>query len=181
MSSKTTPTISNQCTYLKQLHLFKPLHLSQTITPISNHYTYLKLLHLSQTIASFSNHYTYFKQLHLSQTIAPISNHCTYLKPLHLSQTIAPISSNCIFLNPLELSQVISTETLMETHKAIVRPILNYSTPICFSEVSSSHMDKLEMVKNKALRTGCHQKITVSHLRGSPPEGAPASVPTTVL
>ena len=52
-------------------------------------------------------------------------------------------------------------------YKAIVRPILNYAAPICFTQKSSSHLDKLEVIQNKALRvgTGCHQKAVASHLR----------------
>ena len=58
------------------------------------------------------------------------------------------------------------TETLVATYKAIVPPILNYAAPIWFTQVSSTHMDTLE-VRNKALRiaTGRHQKTAVSHLR----------------
>ena len=48
-----------------------------------------------------------------------------------------------------------------------MRPILNYAAPIWFTQVSSSHLDKLEVIQNKALRvaTGCHQKAGASHLR----------------
>ena len=60
-----------------------------------------------------------------------------------------------------------TTETLVATYKAIVRPILNYAAPIWFTQVSSSHLDKLEVIQNKVLRiaTGYHQKAAVSHLR----------------
>ena len=60
-----------------------------------------------------------------------------------------------------------TTETFVATYKAIVCAILNYAAPIWFTEVSSSHLDKLELIQIKALRiaTGCHQKATVSHLR----------------
>ena len=61
----------------------------------------------------------------------------------------------------------LTTETLEATYKAIVRPILNYAAPIWFTQVSSTHLDKLEVIQNKALRiaTGCHHKAMVSHLR----------------
>ena len=51
-----------------------------------------------------------------------------------------------------------ATETLVATYKAIVHPILNYAAPIWFTQVSSTHLDKLEVIQNKALRiaTGCH-------------------------
>ena len=57
--------------------------------------------------------------------------------------------------------------SLVATYKAIVRPILNYAAPICFTQVSSTHLDKLEVIQNKALKiaTGCHQKAAASHLR----------------
>ena len=60
-----------------------------------------------------------------------------------------------------------TTETLVATYKAIVRPILNYAASIWFTQVSSSHLGKLEVIQNKALRiaTGFHQKPEVSHLR----------------
>ena len=60
-----------------------------------------------------------------------------------------------------------TTEMLVATYKAIVRPILNYAAPIWFTQISSTHLDKLEVIQNKALRisTGCHQKAASSHLR----------------
>ena len=60
-----------------------------------------------------------------------------------------------------------TTENLVAMCKAIVRPIMNYATHIWFTQVSSSHMDKLEVIQNKALRiaTWCHLKASVTHLR----------------
>ena len=60
-----------------------------------------------------------------------------------------------------------TTETLVATHKANVRPILNYAGPIWFTHVSSSHLDKLEVIQNKTLRvaTGCPQKAAASCLK----------------
>ena len=48
----------------------------------------------------------------------------------------------------------------------VERPILNYWASIWFTQVSSTHLDKLEVIQNKALRiaTGCYQKAAVSHL-----------------
>ena len=59
------------------------------------------------------------------------------------------------------------TKTLVATYKAIVRPILNYAALIWFTQVSSSHLGKLEVIQNKALRiaTGFHQQTTAYHLR----------------
>ena len=41
-----------------------------------------------------------------------------------------------------------------------MRSILNYTTSIWFIQVSSTHLDKFEMIKNKALRipTSCHDR-----------------------
>ena len=59
------------------------------------------------------------------------------------------------------------TETLVAIYKTIVCLTLNYAAPILFPQVSSSHLNKLEVIQNKVLRiaTGCHQKAMVSHLR----------------
>ena len=59
------------------------------------------------------------------------------------------------------------TETLVAAYKAIVRPIMNYATRIWFTQVSSTNLDKLEVIQNKALRitTGWHQEAAASHLR----------------
>ena len=60
-----------------------------------------------------------------------------------------------------------TTETLVATYKAIVHPMLNYAAPIWFTQISSTHLDKLEVIQNKALRiaTGFRQKAAASHLR----------------
>ena len=65
-------------------------------------------------------------------------------------------------------SRDFKTKTLVATYKAIVRPIFNYASPIWFTQVPSSHLDKLEVIHNKALRiaTGCHQTL---HLLYRPP------------
>ena len=50
----------------------------------------------------------------------------------------------------------------MATYKAIVRPILNYAAPIWFTQVPSSHLDKLEVIQNKILRAHlelCSQQL----------------------
>ena len=64
-------------------------------------------------------------------------------------------------------SWVFTTETLVATYKAIVLPFLKYAAQIWFSQVSSTHLDKLEVIQNKALRiaTGCHLKAAMSLLR----------------
>ena len=48
-----------------------------------------------------------------------------------------------------------------------MRNILSYATPIWLTQMSSSHLGKLEVILNKALRiaTGCYQKAAASHLR----------------
>ena len=60
-----------------------------------------------------------------------------------------------------------TTEIMVASYKAIVRPILSYATPNWFTQVSSSQLGKLEVIQNKALRiaTGYHQKAATSHLR----------------
>ena len=60
-----------------------------------------------------------------------------------------------------------TTETLVATYKAFVSPILNYAANIWFTQLFSSHLDKLEMIQNKAQRitTGCPLKAAVSPFR----------------
>ena len=60
-----------------------------------------------------------------------------------------------------------STETLVGTCKAIMRPILNHDSPIWFRKVYPFHLDKLEIIHNKTLWivTNCHQNPAVSYLR----------------
>ena len=90
--------------------------------------------------------------------------------------TFGPNTRNCVervsrALNVMKalagFSWGFTTETLVATYKAIVRPILNYSTSILYTQLSSPHLDKLEVIQNKAQRiaTGCHQKAAASHLR----------------
>ena len=52
----------------------------------------------------------------------------------------------------------------IQGHRA---PHLQLRRPIWFTHISSTHLDKLEVIQNKALRiaTGCHQKAGASHLR----------------
>ena len=59
------------------------------------------------------------------------------------------------------------TESLMATYNFIVHPIINYAAPVWFTQVSSYHLDKLEVIQNRALRiaTCCHQKASVSHIK----------------
>ena len=66
-----------------------------------------------------------------------------------------------------ELNWGFTTETLVATYKAIVRPILDHADSIWFTQVLPSHLFKLEVIQNKALRiaTFCHQKAAVSYLR----------------
>ena len=79
-----------------------------------------------------------------------------------------------------------TTETLVATYKAKVRPMLNYDAPIRFTQVFSSHLGKLVVIQNKALRiaTACHQKAAASHIRaetGVCPEGTLRNMLSTVL
>ena len=64
------------------------------------------------------------------------------------------------------LSWGFTTETLVATYKSIVGFIMKYASPIWFTQVSSTHIDKLEVIQNKVLRiaTGCYQKAAVSFL-----------------
>ena len=90
--------------------------------------------------------------------------------------TFGPHSRDCVELasRALNFMKVLAgsslgfmTETLVASSKVIVRPIFNYAAPIWFTQVSSSHLDKLEVIQNKLLRIaiGCHQKAAASHLR----------------
>ena len=60
-----------------------------------------------------------------------------------------------------------TTGTLMASYKIYVRPIVNYATSIWFTLVSSMHLDKLDVIHNKALMivSGCHLKAATSHFR----------------
>ena len=62
-----------------------------------------------------------------------------------------------------------TTEMLVASYKVIVRPILSATMPPPSGspKISSSHLDKLKVIQNKALRvaTGCHQKSVATHLR----------------
>ena len=90
-------------------------------------------------------------------TFAPHARDCVERASRALKVMKATAGSNWSF----------TTETLVATYKAIVRPILNYAARILFTQLPSSHLDKLEVIQNKFLRiaTGCHQKAAVSHLR----------------
>ena len=48
-----------------------------------------------------------------------------------------------------------------------MRPILNYATPIWFTQVSSSHLGKHEVIQSKTQRIapGCYQKVAASYIR----------------
>ena len=60
-----------------------------------------------------------------------------------------------------------TTWILVASYKTYVRPILNYATSIWFTLVSSMHLDKLDVIHNKALMivSGCHLKAATSHFR----------------
>ena len=90
-------------------------------------------------------------------TFAPHAHDCVERASRALKVMKATAGSNWGF----------TTETLVATYKAIVRLILNYAAPIWFTQVPSSHLDKIEVIQNKVLRiaTGYHQKVVVSHLR----------------
>ena len=94
---------------------------------------------------------------------------------LDTHSTFGPHASDCVELalralnvmKALSGSSWVATKTLVATYKAIVRPMLNYAAPIWFTHVSLTHLDKLEVILNKALRiaTGYHQKAAASHFR----------------
>ena len=90
--------------------------------------------------------------------------------------TFGPLTRDCVewasrALNIMKAlagsSWGFTTETLVATNKAIVLPILNHAAPIWFTQISSSHLDKLEVIQNKnpGVTTRCHQKAVASHLR----------------
>ena len=97
--------------------------------------------------------------------------------------TISPHTCNCVERAATAFNVMkalagstwgFTTKTLVVTNKAIVRLILNYTTPIWFTQVSSTHLDKLEVTQNKALRitTGCHERLLCRDC-GPPLENAP--------
>ena len=73
-----------------------------------------------------------------------------------------------------------TAESFVATYKDT---ILNSAAPIWFTQVSSSHLGKLEVIQSKALRiaTGCHQKAAQTRGWGSPLEGAFRTVLSAVL
>ena len=135
-------------------------------------------------------------QVRIGDAVAPLNRTPKILGvTLNTHLTFGPHARDCVeqasrALNVMKTlagsSWGFTTETLVATYKAIVRPILNYAEPNWFTQVSSSHLDKLEVIHNKALRvaTGCHQKAAASHLRaetGPPPEGALRTLLPSVL
>jgi hypothetical protein len=58
------------------------------------------------------------------------------------------------------------TETLINTYKSLIRPILNYAAPIWYPAAKPSNIQKLQVIQNQALRIclGCHKKSSISHL-----------------
>ena len=116
-------------------------------------------------------------QVRIGITVAPLNRTPKILGVmLDTLFTFGPHACDCVkrVLRALNVMKALAgssrgfkTETSVATYKAIVRPILNYAAPICFTQISSTHLDKLEVIQNKALRiaTGCHQKSAASHLR----------------
>ena len=57
-------------------------------------------------------------------------------------------------------------ETLMPTHKAVMRPALKYASSIWSPLASLTSIDKLQVMQNAALKivTGCTQDTNIQHL-----------------
>ena len=57
-------------------------------------------------------------------------------------------------------------ETLIATYKAIVRPILEYASPVWSQIISATNRNKLQTTQNTALRiaTGCTSDTNIQHL-----------------
>ena len=57
-------------------------------------------------------------------------------------------------------------ETLMATYKAVIRPALMYASCIWWPLLSSTSINKLQVMHNAALRTatGCTQYTNIEHL-----------------
>ena len=57
-------------------------------------------------------------------------------------------------------------ETLMATYKAVMRPALEYASSVWSPIASSTHINKLQVMQNAALRTatGCTQDTNIQHL-----------------
>ena len=116
-------------------------------------------------------------QVRIGDAMAPLNRTPKILGvTLDTNCTFSPHARNCVgwasrALNVMKAlagsSLFFTTETLVATYKAIVRSIINYAAFIRSTQVSSTHLDKLEVIQNKALMvaTGCHQKAAASHLR----------------
>ena len=86
----------------------------------------------------------------------------------HASATTQRATSTLRVLKALAgTSWGFSKETLVGTYKAITRPILNYAAPIWQPSIKSSHLDKMEVVQNSALRiaTGNTLMSAIHHLQ----------------
>ena len=109
-------------------------------------------------------------QVRIGDVVAPLNRTAKILSvTVDTHFTFGPHARDCVerasrALNVMKAlagsSWCFTTLTLVATYKAIVCPIINYAAPIWFTQVSSSHLDKLEVIQNKALRvaTGRHQK-----------------------
>jgi hypothetical protein len=57
-------------------------------------------------------------------------------------------------------------ETQMLTFKSLIRPVISYACPVWFPNLAQGHVDRLQVVQNKALRiaTGAHVMSHIDHL-----------------
>ena len=114
-------------------------------------------------VTSDTHHSRLHPQVRIGDTVAPLNRAPKILGvTLDTHFTFGPHARDCVeqasrALNVMKAlagsSWGFTTETLVAKYKAIVRPILNYAAPMWFTQVSSSHLDKLEVIQNKALRS----------------------------
>ena len=116
-------------------------------------------------------------QVRIGDVVAPLKRTPKILGvALNTHFTLGPHAHDCVkrtlgALNVMKalvgLSWGFMNEALVATYKAVMRPIINYAAPSGSPNIFSAHLDKLEVIQNKALRiaTGCCQKAAACDLR----------------
>ena len=110
----------------------------------------------SVTLFTFDTHQSRLHpQVQIGDTVAPLNRTPKILGvTLDTHFTFGPHTRDCVLRTSRELNVIkalagsswdFTTEALVATYKAIVRPILNYAASIWFTQVSSTHLDKLEV------------------------------------
>ena len=114
--------------------------------------------------------------LKINNTALPLPTHPKVLGPtldpkLTYSSHIHSISVQAH--NPLQMIKTLTAtgwgkqkDTLMATHKAVMRPALQYASSTCLPLASLTSINKLQVMQNAALRTAtsCTQDTNIHHL-----------------